>query len=152
MSAVLIRTEMGLQVHELPADRAREVAGERDLGTPIEAHCGRFVCAWCRADIGPAYSLQPGSVSHGMCSQCADDFCSELESPTSQSKPAEDRGAQPAAAQGAHLGGSISVRPHPQGGWTLAYPLGGSAYEYVGWYRTESQALSAAWQANGGVR
>jgi hypothetical protein len=143
MSAVLVRTEMGLQLHVGPAALA---ADREHVGV------GRMVCAWCGTDLGPAQGLTAGEVSRGMCQHCTGDFCSALPSPTSQPKPAEDRGAQPAAAQGAHLGGSISVRPHPTGGWTLAYPRGGSALEYRGWYRTESQALAACWRANGGAR
>ena len=149
MSA-LVRTEMGLQVHD---GSAALVADREHLCGDLEAvACGRRVCAWCEADMGPAGGIEAHEVSHGMCQRCADEFSATLLSPTSQPKPAEECGAQPAAASGARLGGSISVRPHPTGGWTLAYPRGGSAYEYVGWYRTESKALSAAWAANGGAK
>lgn len=151
MSATLVRTEMGLQMHEgaaeLAADR-EHLCHDLHLDDELEP-CGRVECAWCGADLGPAGGLEAGEVSHGMCKRCADDFCKDLPSPTSQSKPAGDRGAQPAAASGARPGGLISARPHPQGGWTLAYPFGGSARRYWGWFARESEAQAAADLENG---
>lgn len=136
MNATLVRTEMGLQVHE----GAAELAADREhlCGDLVEV-CGRAKCAWCGLDLGPVAGIGAGEISHGICPKCADEFLGSLES-----KPAGDRGAQPAAASGARPGGSISVRPHPTGGWTLGYPRGGSVLEYHGWFATQSEAQAMA--------
>ena len=93
MSAALVMTEMGLQVHDGPA----ELASDRVL-----AH-----------DFG--LSAKPGAEL-GM----------------------------------ARRSGTISVVPHPAGGWTLACPVGGSCRVYRGQYDVEASAQRAAWCGNVG--
>ena len=45
----------------------------------VASTCGRFACAWCRGDLGPAPDLGAGLISHGICQGCKGIALAELE-------------------------------------------------------------------------